>query len=79
MRKSGAAAPSLDVASISQSLPPQGDHLMKSAAGRSPRRPSVLGVYWFSFVCPMISCAVKLIPQLGKALPTKKLSDWSGK
>ena len=27
----------------------------------------------------MISCAVKLMPQVGKALPTKKLSDWSGK
>ena len=29
----------------------------------------------FPCVCPMISCAVKLIPQVGKALPTKKLSD----
>src|SRR6187200_1685425 len=35
--------------------------------------------YWFSFVCPIISCAEKLIPQVGKELPTKKLSDWSGK
>jgi hypothetical protein len=25
----------------------------------------------------MISCAVKLMPQVGKALPTKKLSDCS--
>jgi hypothetical protein len=24
---------------------------------------------------PMICCAVKLMPQVGKALPTKKLSD----
>ena len=31
-----------------------------------------------SSVWPMISCAVKLMPQVGKALPTKKLSDWSG-
>ena len=36
-------------------------------------------VYWFSLVCPMISLAVKLMPQVGKELPTKKLSDWSGK
>jgi hypothetical protein len=31
--------------------------------------------YWFSFDCPMISWAVKLMPQVGKELPTKKLSD----
>ena len=28
-------------------------------------------------VWPMISCAVKLMPQVGNELPTKKLSDWS--
>ncbi len=39
----------------------------------------VFWTYWFSFDWPMISCAVKLIPQVGKELPTKKLSDWSGK
>ncbi len=33
--------------------------------------------YLFSFVCPMISCAVKLMLQVGKELPTKKLSDWA--
>jgi 3'-phosphoadenosine 5'-phosphosulfate sulfotransferase (PAPS reductase)/FAD synthetase len=38
-----------------------------------------ISVYWFSLLWPMISCAVKLMPQVGKALPTKKLSDWSGK
>ena len=31
--------------------------------------------YLFASVCPMISCAVKLMPQVGKELPTKKLSD----
>jgi hypothetical protein len=35
--------------------------------------------YWFSLDCPMISCAVKLMPQVGKELPTKKLSDCAGK
>ena len=33
----------------------------------------------FPSLWPMISCAVKLMPQVGKELPTKKLSDWSGK
>src|SRR3981081_477758 len=32
-------------------------------------------VYLFSLDCPMISCAEKLMPQVGKELPTKKLSD----
>jgi hypothetical protein len=41
-------------------------------SARQPER------YWFSLVCPMISCAEKLMPQVGKELPTKKLSDWSG-
>ena len=32
--------------------------------------------YLLASVCPMISCAVKLMPQVGNELPTKKLSDW---
>ena len=40
--------------------------------------PAALARYWFASVCPMISWAVKLMPQVGKELPTKKLSDWSG-
>ena len=43
-----------------------------------PQAPAGSG-YLFSLVWPMISCAVKLMPQDGKELPTKKLSDWSGK
>ncbi len=35
-------------------------------------------VYLFASLCPMISCAVKLMPQVGKELPTKKLSLWPG-
>ena len=31
--------------------------------------------YLFASLCPMISCAVKLMPQVGNELPTKKLSD----
>ena len=31
--------------------------------------------YLFASLWPMISCAVKLMPQVGNALPTKKLSD----
>ena len=49
------------------------------APRESPRRRMFRAAYWFSLVCPMISCAVKLMPQVGKELPTKKLSDWSGK
>ena len=46
----------------------------------APAAPEISGrAYWFSLVWPMISCAVKLMPQVGKELPTKKLSDWSGK
>jgi hypothetical protein len=32
--------------------------------------------YWFFSVWFMISRASKLMPQVGKELPTKKLSDW---
>src|ERR1700722_14572804 len=42
---------------------------------RSPAPASVDG-YLFSFDCPMISWAVKLMLQLGNELPTKKLSAW---
>ena len=42
-----------------------------------PRRPRVRSGYLFSLDCPMISCAVKLMLQVGKELPTKKLSDWA--
>ena len=40
-----------------------------------PRRPSPRCRYLFSLFCAMISWAVKLILQVGKELPTKKLSD----
>src|SRR5207245_11408769 len=43
-----------------------------------PQAPAGSG-YLFSWGWPMISCAVKLMPQDGKELPTKKLSDWPGK
>ena len=33
--------------------------------------------YWFFSDWFMISRASKLMPQVGKELPTKKLSDWS--
>ncbi len=42
-----------------------------------PRRNAPGESYLFSFDCAMISWAVKLMPQVGKELPTKKLSDWS--
>ena len=47
---------------------------------RSPGGPEsrVARDYWSASVCPMISWAVKLIPQVGKELPTKKLSDSPG-
>ncbi len=41
---------------------------------RSPRTRA----YLFASLCPMISCAVKLMPQVGNALPTKKLSLCAG-
>jgi hypothetical protein len=34
----------------------------------------LLDVYLFSLDCPMISAALKLMLQVGKELPTKKLS-----
>ena len=34
--------------------------------------------YLFASLCPMISCAVKLMPQVGNELPTKKLSHCAG-
>src|SRR5215467_11642990 len=40
--------------------------------GAPPRGPCMVA-YLFASVCPMISCAVKLMPQVGNALPTKKL------
>ncbi len=48
-------------------------------AGIAPPRCSISSKpdYWLASVCPMISWAVKLMPQVGKSLPTKKLSDWS--
>ena len=39
-----------------------------------PRRPRVRSGYLFSFDCPMISAALKFMLQVGKELPTKKLS-----
>ena len=50
----------------------------QTAPRTAPRRRRTADGYWFASVCPMISCAVKLMPQVGKELPTKKLSDWSG-
>ena len=54
---------------------------LKGAAGKNPRRRGYVQsslYYWLASDWPMISCAVKLMPQVGKALPTKKLSDWVG-
>ena len=67
MRKSGLRRPSRNA--------PAG----RSTAGAlSPRgRCSQARAYWLASVWPMISWAVKLMPQVGKELPTKKLSDWS--
>ena len=45
---------------------------------RGPRRASAAPRYLFASVCPMISCAVKLMPQVGNELPTKKLSVCAG-
>ena len=50
------------------------NRLMGRAGTSQPPRPRHL----FASVCPMISCAVKLMPQVGKALPTKKLSVCAG-
>ena len=48
--------------------------------GELPAAPARrIGLTGLPSVCPMISWAVKLMPQVGKELPTKKLSDWSGK
>ncbi len=40
-----------------------------------PARTQRLHRYLFASVWPMISCAVKLMPQVGNELPTKKLSE----
>ena len=53
--------------------------IRRSFALRSgPRGRATPRTYLFASVWPMISCAVKLMPQVGKALPTKKLSDCFG-
>ena len=56
-----------------------GDALHHEQAHAKAREP--LGApaprYLFASDCPMISCAVKLMPQVGNALPTKKLSGWA--
>ena len=67
MRKSG---------SVGHRGQPEGERGEVRQAGRRGG-PSRLD--WSSSVRPMISWAVKLMPQVGKELPTKKLSDWSGK
>ncbi len=49
---------------------------LAAAAARHdrPRRLRFVGGYLLSFDCPMISAALKLMLQVGKELPTKKLS-----
>src|SRR5262249_59271758 len=51
-----------------------------SAGGRPPGAEAFVQsdrYYWLASDWPMISWAVKLMPQVGNALPTKKLSDWA--
>jgi hypothetical protein len=47
-----------------------------AAAGEECRSPAaeLVDDYLFSLDCPMISAALKLMLQVGKELPTKKLS-----
>ena len=45
----------------------------------SPFASQIQPDYWLPWLCFMISCAEKLMPQVGNELPTKKLSDSSGK
>src|ERR1700677_10123 len=48
--------------------------LARAAANPSDPRRRLFDCYLFSFDCPMISAALKLMLQVGKELPTKKLS-----
>ena len=60
-------------------LAPQTSMGRDAPASREPPRTewfaaAFLNCYLFSFDCPMISAALKLMLQVGKELPTKKLS-----
>ena len=55
----------------------QGHGRARGRGGFDPS-PRVRVHFTFASVCPMISCAVKLMPQVGNALPTKKLSLCAG-
>ncbi len=55
----------------------QGHGRARGRGGFDPS-PRVRVHFTFASVCPMISCAVKLMPQVGNELPTKKLSLCAG-
>jgi hypothetical protein len=48
--------------------------LARAAAKPKWSAAALVDCYLFSFDCPMISAALKLMLQVGKELPTKKLS-----
>ena len=58
--------------------PPSTNRLMATCGGSASRSGPQRRAYLFASLCPMISCAVKLMPQVGNALPTKKLSLCAG-
>ena len=78
MRRIGEAVDSARFTPLT--LAPQDAHGPRRAglaeAAEECRSPAaeLVDVYLFSFDCPMISAALKLMLQVGKELPTKKLS-----
>ena len=52
-----------------------GARCFTGAASARPELDRRTRAYLFASLWPMISCAVKLMPQVGNELPTKKLSE----